>query len=63
MTVVIFIIAIVLPDGHMDIKHSLLPECPAKEKVEAFMAEKVASGEIIKWAGTCTPLKENVTEM
>lgn len=62
MTIYVFIIAILLPNGKMDIKHTLLPECPDKVKVEEFLNEKVKSGEIIKWAGTCSPLKPNATE-
>lgn len=63
MTIYVFIIAIVLPSGMMDIKHTLLPACPERAKVEEFMNEKVTSGEIVKWAGTCSPLKENTTEL
>lgn len=63
MTIYVFIIAVVLPNGMMDIKHTLVPECPSKEAVETFMNEKVKSGEVTKWAGTCAPLKENTTEL
>lgn len=62
MSVYIFIIAILLPDGKMDIKHTFLPQCPDKVQVETFLNEKVKSGEIVKWAGTCSPLKPNATE-
>lgn len=62
MTVFVFILAVVLPNGQMDIKHTFLPACPEKEKVEAFMEEKVKSGEVVKWAGTCSPIKPNSTE-
>lgn len=63
MTIYVFILAVVLPNGMMDIKHTLLPECPSKEAVESVMDEKVKAGEVTKWAGTCAPLRENTTEL
>jgi len=63
MTLYIFILAVVLPNGMMEIKHSVLPECPEKPQVQEFMNKRMESGEIIKWAGTCAPFKQDSAEL
>jgi len=52
----LFIIAIVLSTGEMQIKHTIVPECPSKEEVSKVMKPMMESGEIKIWGGTCEPL-------
>lgn len=52
----LFIIAIVLPTGEMDIKHTIVPECPTKEQVSKVMQPMKEAGDIVAWGGTCSPL-------
>lgn len=52
----LFIIAIVLPTGEMDIKHTIVPKCPTKEEVSQVMKPMQEAGDILVWGGTCDPL-------
>lgn len=54
--VFVFIIAIVMPSGEMQISHTLVPKCPTQEEVSAIMKPKKESGEIAMWGGSCAPL-------
>lgn len=55
----IFIIAIILPNGEMQIKHTLVPECPTKEEVMKIMKPLKDNGEVAAWGGTCSPLMKD----
>lgn len=57
----IFIIAIVLPTGEIQVKHTLVPSCPTQEEVSKVMKPMKDAGEIIGWGGDCsllTPKRE-----
>lgn len=56
----LLIIAIVLPTGEVDVKHTIVPECPTKEEVVAIMKPMRDAGDIIAWGGNCTPLVPTV---
>lgn len=58
MNAVIFILAIVLPNGDVGIKYSILSECPDKSAVEELMNTKVKNKEILTWGGTCQPFEK-----
>lgn len=62
MNAFIFILAFVMGDGTMRINHVIIPECPTQEEVSKFMGEKMSSGEIKAWGGTCTPLVDPKTK-
>lgn len=62
MKAFIFILVFVFPDGQMDIKHTLVPQCPTKEAVSEVMKPLVESKQVLLWGGRCTPLVENKTE-
>lgn len=60
-TFYIFIIAVVLPSGEIQVKHTFVPKCPTQEEVVAVMKPMKERGEIIGWGGSCssmTPKKE-----
>lgn len=52
----IFIIAIVLPTGEVQVKHTFVPKCPTQEEVVAVMKPMKDRGEIIAWGGNCTSM-------
>jgi hypothetical protein len=52
----IFIIAIVLPNGQIQVKHTLVPECPTQEEVVKVLGPMKEKGEILGWGGDCSPL-------
>ena len=57
----IFIIAVMLPTGEIQVKHTFVPECPTQEQVVAVMKPIKDRGEILAWGGSCsamTPEKE-----
>lgn len=62
MSAYIFIIAALLSDGSFKINHVIVPQCPDQTEVSQFMEEKVKSGEIKAWGGTCTPLVDPKTK-
>lgn len=55
MKAFIFILVLVFPDGSMDIKHTIVPQCPSKESVYAAVKPLVESKEVLLWGGSCTP--------
>lgn len=56
MKAFIFILVFVFPDGQMDIKHTIVPACPTKEKVTETMKPLVESKQVLLWGGSCTPV-------
>lgn len=52
----VFIIAIVLPTGQIQVKHTLVPECPTQEEVAKVLGPMKEKGEILGWGGDCSPL-------
>ena len=53
----ILILAIVLPNGEIQVKHTLVPSCPTQEEFSKVMKPLKDSGEIIGWGGECSPLQ------
>lgn len=52
----LFIIAIVFPSGEVQVKHTIVPECPTQAEVVAVMKPMKDKGEIIAWGGNCSSL-------
>ena len=52
----IFIIAMVMPDGKVEVHHTLVPKCPTKEEVSKTMSPLKERGEILAWGGSCNYL-------
>lgn len=52
----LFIIAIVLPTGEVQVNHTIVPECPTQEQVIAVMKPMKDAGDIIAWGGNCSSL-------
>ena len=55
-TFYIFIIAVVLPSGEIQVKHTLVPKCPTQAEVSAVLQPMKEKGEIIGWGGTGSPM-------
>ena len=53
----ILILAIVLPNGEIQVKHTLVPSCPTQEEFSKVMKPMKDAGEIIGWGGDCSPLQ------
>lgn len=62
MTAYIFILAMVMGDGSFKVNHVIIPECPSQQEVTQFMEEKVKSGEVKQWGGSCTLLVDPKTK-
>ena len=52
----LFIIAIVFPSGEVQVKHTIVPECPTQAEVVAVMKPMKDAGEIAGWGGSCSSL-------
>jgi len=53
MKTFVLFVAIILPNGELEINHKVVDECPTDGFFEAAMETKKIHGEFISWSAAC----------